>query len=234
MKDKIKEFYDKVDKYGGWSAVPASRVSEIFMEATQPERIGFTALKPGLLAQAVDSEMTRVIKLQRLKGDAYTFLFGLSLTFVPYPYEPQLKWHRTQKSLNLDLCEWPHLYWGESPQGREQAEALQVTSMLREKCLQEEIQRAWAGLYPLMKDWFERTSSRDGILKRCDQHLARPRGGVQFLPGARLVKAFTLAKAGMREAATRELERFFEEYREGEEARKNLYKALDQIISETR
>lgn len=234
MKDRIKQFYDKVGKYGGWNPVPASRVAEMFLEVTQPERIGFTVVKPGLLAQAVDSEMTQVIKLQRLKGGAYTFIFGLSLTFVPYPYEPQLKWHRTPKSLNLDLCEWPHLYWGEQAQSREQAEAFQVTSLLGEKCLREEFQRAWGGLQPLMKDWFEKTTSREEILKKCDQHLARPRGGVRSLPGAGLIKTFTLAKAGMREAATRELERFLEEYREREEARKNLYKALDQIASEAR
>jgi hypothetical protein len=82
-----------------------------------------------------------------------------------------------------------------------------------------------------MKEWFAETSSLEGILTKCAEHLARPSGGVRYLPGARLVKAFTQAKMGLREQAVIELEAFLREYNEGEEARHNLFKALDLISS---
>ena len=126
--EKIARFYEKAEKYGGWKQVPASRIAEIFLEVVQPAKIGFEVVKPLLLAHHVDSEITQLIKLERLKGGVYTPQFGLSLAYVPYPYESQLKWHRTLKSVNFDLFELPHLYRGTKAQSLEGAEVYYSTS----------------------------------------------------------------------------------------------------------
>jgi hypothetical protein len=54
-------------------------------------------------------------------------------------------------------------------------------------------------------------------------------GNDALAAGARLVRAFTLARTGLRDKA--ELETFSKEYREDDVARANLIAGLEQVLS---
>jgi hypothetical protein len=229
MKEKIRQFYDKAEKYGGWQQVPAARIYAIFEEFVDPARMGFSVAKAGLLACPVDSDITHLIKLQALKGASYGLCFGLSLSYLPYPYSPKLKWHRTAKSVNLDLCEQPQTDWSDADGGVGAGQSYMASALLGEKCFREEFDRTWKAVRPRILAWFEATGTLTGVLSKCADHLARKHTGVRRLPGARLVNAFTLARTGKAKEARAELEKFLGEYEEGEQARTNLAQALEQI-----
>ena len=230
MKDKIQAFYDKVEKYGGWQQVPAARIYAIFEEIIDPATLGFTTAKPGLLARLIDGDIAHVIKLRALKGASYDVCFGVSLSYVPYPYVPQVKWHRTPKSANLDLFEEPQVdWWRASNHKAEEVNPYLVNISLGEKCFREELSRAWEGTSTQAMSWFDAARSLQGILQKCAVHLSRRQDGVRHLPGPRLVHAFTLGKLGRPDEANSELDKFFEEYQENAAARANLQSALELI-----
>ena len=232
MDDKTRRFYDKVEKYGGWQQVSAKRIYAIFEEILDPAKMGFVSAKPGLLARPIDSDITRVIKLRALKGAAYDICFGVSLSYVPYPYAPNLKWHRTLKSANLDLFEEPQVDWWRASQ-RKKAEVNPYLAQvsLGEKCFREELSRAWKATSAQALSWFAEAGSLQEILRKCAAHLSRKQDGVRHLPGPRLVSAFTLGKVGRRDEANSELNKFFDEYQQDPQARANLQSALQLISS---
>ena len=232
MDDKTRRFYDKVEKYGGWQQVPAKRIYEIFEEILEPARRGFASAKPGLLARPVNSDITHLIKLRPLKGASYDICFGASLSYVPYPYVPKVKWHRTAKSANLDLLEEPQLnWWNTTNPGAREFNPFLVQSMLGEKCLREELSRAWEKSRVEATKWFATAQSLPEILQKCEIQLLRKMDGPRHLPGARLVRAFTLGRLARADEAVSELHRFFEEYAESKQARENLQSALEQILN---
>ena len=228
MKDKIEAFYQKVEKYGGWQHVGAEKIYVIFDEVIRPEKLGFEAAKPGMLVRPVDRDIAHVLKLRPLKGAAYDICFGVSLSYVPYPYVPKLKWHRTMKSTNLDLFAAPQIEWGEKG---EEANPYLISASLGEKCFREELCRAWEKSSTQAQAWFEATRTLQGIAQKCAEQLSRKQDGVRYLPGARLVRAFTLAKLGQRAESESELARFLEEYHETEQARTNLRSALQEMFA---
>lgn len=230
MDEKAKKFYAKVEKYGGWQDVPAERVHAIFEEILRPGDMDFAQARKGVWARRVDEDITHVLKLEKLKGGAYGMAYALSLSFVPYPFVPTLKWHRTLKSVSLDLSERPqvHLYKEESrtdDQGHYTA-----SGILGERCFREEMARAWELSSTHIRAWFEETCTLNGVLKKCAERLDRERPGmVRYLPGPRLVRAFTLARTGQKDEAKAELDKFLKEYQESDAARSNLTAALQQI-----
>lgn len=231
MDEKAKKFYAKVEKYGGWQEVPAERVHAIFEEILQPRETGFALAKKGFWARRVDDEITDVIKLEKLKGGAYGMAYGVSLAYVPYPYVPKLKWHRTLKSVSLDLSECPQVHLFKENSAADGPGVYIASGMLGERCFREEMARAWELSAAHIHAWFEETRTFDGILKKCGEHLDRDRPGmIRYLPGARLISAFTLARTGHADEAKQELETFLKEYQENEVARANLTAALEQVL----
>lgn len=231
MDDKTRRFYDKVEKYGGWQQVPAKRIYETFEEILEPARIGFASAKPGSLARPVNSDITHLIKFRPLKGASYDICFGASLSYVPYPYVPKVRWHRTVKSANLDLLEEPQLnWWHAANPGERDVNPFLVQSMLGEKCLREELSRAWEKSRVEATKWFATAQSLPEILRKCEIQLLRKQDGPRNLPGARLVRAFTLGRLARRDEAVSELHTFFEEYAESKQARENLQSALERIL----
>lgn len=230
MNNGSKAFYAKVEKYGGWHQVPADRIHVIFEDVLKPAGMGFVLAKRGHWARRVNSDICDVLKLDRLKGAGCGMSYGLSLSYVPYPYVPLLKWHRTLKSVSLDLREQPQVHLAGSIQtnGRE---SLVADTMLGEKCLREELERIWTVCASKISAWFESAHSLQGILAKCDEHLRRSPGEVKYIPGARLVRAFTHAKLGNVNEATGDLNIFLHEHQEQGEARRNLHAALAQISS---
>jgi hypothetical protein len=229
MDDGVKTFYDKVEKYGGWQQVPAERIYSIFSETLRLVEPGFVIAKRGYWARQIDSDIFHIIKLDPLKGSAYGLSYGLSLSYVPYPYVPKVRWHRSLKSVSLDLREQPQVHWGDSVDGKNPIKSYTATSLLGEKCFREELENAWTLGSQRITAWFESTRNFAGILEKCEQHLNKSQTGIQYIPGPRFVRAFTYAKTGRSNEAEAELEIFLDEHEEGVEARANLYAALRKI-----
>jgi hypothetical protein len=226
MDDKIKKFYAKVEKHGGWQQVPAEKIYSIFSETLKPGETVFVTAKRGHLARQIDADIFHILKLDALKGGAYGFFYGLSLSYVPYPYAPKVKWHKSLKSVSLDLREQPQVHWVDSKGDKTAIESYLATSMLGEKCFREELEKAWTLSSQRINAWFDSARNFAGIHMKCEEHLARSQTGIRYLPGPRLVRAFTYAKTGRSKEAEAELELFLNEYQEGDVARANLYAAL--------
>jgi hypothetical protein len=157
--------------------------------------------------------------------------YGVSLAYLPYPYTPKLKWHRTLKSVSLDLFEQPqvHLLIGNS--AAEDPDRYLASSTLGERCFREEMSRAWGLSSAHIHSWFVETRTLDGVLKKCADHLAEARPEmIRHLPGARLVGACTFARTGRADEAKQEVEIFLQEYQEGNVARASLTAALEQVL----
>lgn len=230
MDEKAKKFYAKVEKYGGWQDVPAERIHAMFEDILRPHEMGFALAKMGFWARRIDEDITDVIKLEKLKGSAYGMAYGVSLAYVPYPYTPKLKWHRTLKSVSLDLREQPQVHLFKENSASDGPDLYVASGMLGERCFREEMARAWELSSVCIHSWFEETRTLQGVLKKCEEHLSRPLPGVRYLPGARLVSAFTLARTGRADEAKQELEIFLKEYQESEVARANLTVALEEVL----
>lgn len=219
--------YAKVQKYGGWQKVPADRIYSMAQEVINPSAIGFVSPKRGWWAREFATDTFQIVKLDALKGGAYGLSYGLSLPYVPYPYLPRAKWHRSIKSASLDLREQPQVHLANST--NLEANGFVASSLLGEKCFQDEFEAVWKTCWPRISEWFESTRSIEGVLQKCAAHLARPERAVKYIPGARLVRAFAYGKIGRREAAKAELDTFLQEYEEGDQARQNLYLALAKV-----
>jgi len=228
---KVEAFYAKVEKYGGWQLVPAERVRSIFVEVLKPLEMGFVLAKRGHWARQVDADIFHVIRIDALKGRGYGLSYGLSLSYVPYPYVPKLKWHRSLKSVSLDLREQPQVHLLNSAGSVADTETYVANALLGEKCFREELENTWTLCSQRIAAWFDSTRHFAGILAKCAQHLDKSLSGPRYVPGARLVRAFTYAKTGRLTEAKLELDVFLNEYDEGLEARANLSAALDQVSS---
>lgn len=226
----VTKLYAKVEKYGSWQKVPADRIYSIAEEVISSSSNGFVSPKRGWWAREFAAETFQVVKLDALKGAAYGLSYGLSLPYVPYPYLPRAKWHRSIKSASLDLREQPQVHLADSTNLG--AHGFVASSLLGEKCFRDEFGALWKACWPRISEWFQSTRSTEGVLQKCAAHLARSAGEVKYIPGARLVRAFAYAKVGRRDAAMAELDIFLQEYEEGEEARQNLYSALAQVDSD--
>lgn len=233
MDDKFKSFYSKVAKYGGWQQVSAERVHAVFVDVVKPADLGFVLAKRGYWARQIDADICHVIKLDALKGGAYGLSYGLSLSYVPYPYVPKLRWHRSLKSVSLDLREQPQVHLADSEHLVPEGSFCVASIMLGEGCFREELERGWKFCSPRISAWFDATRSCAGILEKCAEHLGRTQQAIRYVPGARLVRAFTYAKMGRCNEATAELDIFLEEHQEGALATANLSAALTQVNSKT-
>lgn len=231
-KQRIEKFYAKAEKCGGFKQVPAERIYSIFEEIVDLSASGFAKAKRGTLARKVDENIAHVIKLQALKGATYGLAYGISLSYLPYPYAPTVKWHRTLKSASLDLFEQPQEHM--RGVGMEDEAEYTPTSMLGEVCFREELSSLWKRISPGVQRWFDATRTLDQVLRRSDEQVAWKWRGPRHAPDARLVKAFTLAKMGRSGEGHAELDQFLREQRESEEARKNLEEALEEISCPSR
>jgi len=208
MDEKAKQFYAKVEKYGGWQEVPAERIHAIFVEIVQPNEIGFALAKKGFWVRRIDEDITDVLKLEKLKGGAYGMAYGVSLDLSE---RPQVQLYKEDSA-----ADDPGHYIG--------------SGMLGERCFREEMARAWELSSTHIRAWFEETRTLEGILRKCAEHLDRERPGIiRYVHGARLVRAFTLARTGQKDEAKAGLEIFLKEYQESDLARSNLTAALQQI-----
>jgi hypothetical protein len=233
MDEKTSKFYAKVRKYGGWQAVPADRLHAIFVEVVKPTEMGFVFAKRGYWARRIDGDISHVIKLDALKGGAYGLSYGLSLSYVPYPYVPTLRWHRTLRSVRLDLHEQPQVHLADPADPAPDTEFCVADTGLGERCFREELERGWTRCSPRICAWFDAARSFAGIVERCTANLAVKHTWIGYVPGARLVRAFTYAKMGQLNEAKADLEVYLEKHQEGAEARANLYAALDKIASKS-
>jgi hypothetical protein len=232
IRTRAKHLYAKVEKYGGWQEVSSARCFAIFEEITGPAALKFAVLKPGRCAREVSGDIIQLFTLERYKGAAYGFRFGVSLRYFPFPYEPILRWHRTLASARFDLFEEPAGYFAAMslPETHPGAGYF-ARCMLGETCFREELGRAWDLAGESILAWFDSTRTLDQVLQKCAEQMAREWPGIRHCPDASLIHAFTLARMGRLPEARSGLEKYCNDFSEGPVARGNLDRGLEKIAA---
>jgi len=180
--EKTRKFYAKVEKYGGWKQVPSEKVLFLFEEIIAPARLGFAKAKRGYFARQVNADLIHVLKLDHLKGGACGISYGVSLSYLPYPFLPTVKWHRTLKSVSLDLCEQPQVDFPTMEDSSPEPEPYIASTMLGEDCFRAECGSAWQRASLRILAWFEATRTLEGVLARCADQLSRPQLALCRIP----------------------------------------------------
>jgi hypothetical protein len=225
-----KNFYAKVEKYGGWQEVPSGRRYAIFEELARPATFGFTAIKPGRHAREISDDIIHLLALELYKGAVCGLRFGVSLRYFPFPYEPKLRWHRTLLSARFDLFEEPAPYFADASAPETRGDTTYFAShMLGETCFREELGRAWDLAGERILAWFDSTRTLDQVLQKCSEQMIRRWPGPRHWPDAILVHAFTLARTGRLPEARTGLEKFCVDSSADPVARGNLSGALEKI-----
>jgi hypothetical protein len=225
-----KNFYAKVEKYGGWQDVPSARRFAIFEEIARPAAFGFTAIKPGRHAREISDDIIHLLALELCKGAVCGVRFGVSLRYFPFPYEPKLRWHRTLLSARFDLFEEPVSYFNDPAAPATHGATTYFASwMLGETCFREELGRAWDLAGEPILAWFESARTLEQMLQKCSEQMARDWRGARHWPDAGLVHAFTLARMGRLPEARTGLDKFCADSSVDPVTRENLGRALEKI-----
>jgi|SRR5947209_5499632 len=184
----------RAEKYG-YSKVPAAVVYTAFAEIVKPSTFGFAPMKSGLVAAKVSDDIFHVIELRSGKGDIYSFRWGVSLAYVPHDWCGKCTFHRTLKSVHLDLFEDAGEFLVRDPYSAEGWQYY-TDSGHGEICMREDLARAWCNLKPIILHWFDTVSNLEGILDRATAHVNHSWQSFRHHPDPKLVSAFTLARLG--------------------------------------
>jgi hypothetical protein len=84
------------------ASVLADKIDEIIGAELSP--LGFEQIRPRRWVATAQPPIRRIFEFQALKGATYSARWGLSLDFVPLWRADGLRWKRTAKTANFDLC----------------------------------------------------------------------------------------------------------------------------------
>jgi hypothetical protein len=84
------------------SPVFANRIDESIGAELSP--LGFERIRPRCWVAAARPLVRSIFEFQALKGATYSARWGFCLDFVPLWHADGLKWKRTAKTANFDLC----------------------------------------------------------------------------------------------------------------------------------
>jgi hypothetical protein len=91
----------------GYDLVHPTKVYAAFDRHADLAQYGFMQVRPGFYGCTVDKDITRIVKLQKLKGAKFTLWWGLSLAYMPHEWSRGVHWHSTLKSARPDLFDYP-------------------------------------------------------------------------------------------------------------------------------
>lgn len=94
--------------------LPASAIDELVGAELSP--LGFTPIRPRRWVRTPRSGIRDIFEFQALKGGVYSARWGFSLDFVPLLHGDRLRWKRTAKTADFDLCIDPIDEYGAPPE----------------------------------------------------------------------------------------------------------------------
>jgi hypothetical protein len=95
------------------ASVLADKIDEIIGAELSP--LGFEQIRPRRWVATAQPPIRSIFEFQALKGATYSARLGLSLDFVPLWHADGLRWKRTAKTANFDLCIDPIDQYGGRP-----------------------------------------------------------------------------------------------------------------------
>lgn len=161
---------------------------------------GFEAISSRRWVGSIRAPIREIFQISPLKGNSFAPAWGVSLDFVPHLSGTSIKAHRTAKSALFDLSYDPLDYtsdvgsWSidtwQSP-----SDFAAAVDRLAEKCL------------PMARSFWAGITSVADLLTAFEEKRTRPfvRFGLDNYPQQSLAFAFTLARAGKRDAAREHL-----------------------------
>lgn len=168
----------------------------------------FNEVRRRTYVRRIDVDILDVLYLQSLKGLRYAFRWAVSLSYVPTLQGEKLKWHRTDRSI-------AHHLWASSSHG--------VSIVEGESRFRSDLSDSMAMVRSEADDWFNRTSSLDGILAEARLQSS---GALTHDPDPALTAAFTLAKLGRRTEAEATMAQFIAKHSVGQREAMELSDAL--------
>lgn len=170
----------------------ADAVYRLLDEITQPPAIGLEAIRRGWFGRRVAPDIVQVLHFSAAKGGTYVIQWGVSLAFVPHEFERRIRFHRTLKSVDLDLFEGaPEEFARRGPQRARRVRRRR----LRGVRLPPRRHRCVGVRPPRVAEWWASTATVDGVLARTREQMAAALGPRHW-PDAALVEAFALARLG--------------------------------------
>ena len=170
----------------------ADAVYRLLDEITQPPAIGLEAIRRGWFGRRVAPDIVQVLHFSAAKGGTYVIQWGVSLAFVPHEFERRIRFHRTLKSVDLDLFEGaPEEF---ARRGRNERDGF-VAAGYGECVFRRDATAAWEFVRPRVAEWWASTATVDGVLARTREQMAAALGPRHW-PDAALVEAFALARLG--------------------------------------
>ena len=138
-----------------------------------------------------ENSIRRVLKYSLLKGEQGTFSWGVCFDFVPTISGTKLNYHRTERSVTLQLFEWTDEY-ANSFFGGQLADG--VTSHWGIQTAKKSIHNLFKRYEKKIFDWFENNNNLDSLIQISDHQTKS--GGIYKLnsPSPEYVLAFLLAK----------------------------------------
>ena len=94
-------------------AVLADRIDDALRTELAP--MGFELVRPRRWVSGTKDSIRRIFEFQALKGATYSARWGFSLDFVPIARNGHLRWKRTPKGAEFDLCIDPIDEFGDVP-----------------------------------------------------------------------------------------------------------------------
>lgn len=90
------------EKRFGDEQVLSDEAHGAFREIVALDRDGYNETRKGTWVRPVDSDIFQLVEFRQGKN-SYNLFWGVSLTYMPHAWEPQVKLHRTLKSARFDL-----------------------------------------------------------------------------------------------------------------------------------
>jgi hypothetical protein len=136
------------------------------------------------------NEIRKIVKYQRLKGETGIIEWGVCLDFVPSISGSSLKWNRTEKSMTLQLFDWPKDYMNSFFGG---GMNYSCASHWGEKEFRKTLKKHFDKNKDNIFDWFARTNNIDGLIKTAKYQI-ETNGYSMHYPNPKYVLMFLYTK----------------------------------------
>lgn len=167
----------------------------------------WVTLRPGVWAREThQADTVQLIQLDRWKGSAFSFTWGLSLAFVPHRWDSKLAWHRTLRSSRLDILERAQNV-AERELGPDAGWEQEICGVGGEQHFRDDIARAWTWAQPRAMGWLDATRTTRDVLRVAVEQAARRPLGLEraTYPKPRMICAFAAARLGLVDEAETQL-----------------------------
>jgi hypothetical protein len=181
--------------------IDSQTIGDILNEIISPR-----LAKRGLMCNGKDlwfdqtqNSIRQVFKYLKLKGETGTFVWGVCLDFIPTISFNKLKFHRTEKSIQLHLFEWTDEYSNSFFGGQLDGG---ITTHWGKRETKNSILRLFGKYEQKINNWFDRAATFENLIEIAQQQIKEGKSYNFHDPDQQIVLAFLQAKIKQFDNAT--------------------------------